>query len=83
MSPDDKPLVWLHGEIKTPPLSTAARLKAGFLLRALQRGDRAEAQRLYLRADRAWGEFYAGPGAASGWGPLLRSKIDARLSELD
>jgi tetratricopeptide (TPR) repeat protein len=51
--------------------------------RALRRGDRAEAQRLYGRADRAWREFYAGSGAASGWGPLLRAKIDARLSELD
>ena len=35
----DKPLVWLHGEVKTPPFSRAARLEAGFLLRALQRGD--------------------------------------------
>ncbi len=39
MSDDDKPLVWLHGEIKTPPFSEAARLEAGFLLRRLQRGD--------------------------------------------
>jgi hypothetical protein len=35
MSPQDKPLVWLRGEIKTPPLSTNARLEAGFLLRQL------------------------------------------------
>jgi hypothetical protein len=35
----DKPLVWLHGQIKTPPFSQAGRLKAGFLLRALQRGE--------------------------------------------
>lgn len=40
MSPRDKPLVWLHGELKTPPLSAAARIEAGVLLRALQRGDR-------------------------------------------
>ena len=39
MSPADKPLVWLHGEIKTPPFSTEARLEAGFLLRRLQRGE--------------------------------------------
>ena len=39
MRPSDKPLVWLHGEIKTPPFSRAARLEAGFLLRLLQRGD--------------------------------------------
>ena len=35
----DKPLVWLHGEIKTPPFSTSARLEAGFLLRKLQLGE--------------------------------------------
>lgn len=40
MSPHDKPLVWLHGEVKSPPFSAAARLEAGILLRALQRGDR-------------------------------------------
>lgn len=39
MTPQDKLLVWLRGEIKTPPLSTNARLEAGFLLRQLQRGD--------------------------------------------
>jgi len=35
----DKPLVWLHGEIKTPPFSRAARLEAGILLRRLQKGE--------------------------------------------
>jgi phage-related protein len=39
MSPKDKPLAWLHGEIKTPPFSKEARLEAGCLLRLLQRGD--------------------------------------------
>jgi phage-related protein len=34
----DKPLVWLHGEIKTPPLSSQARIEAGCLLRLLQTG---------------------------------------------
>jgi phage-related protein len=42
MSPNDKPLVWLYGEIKTPPLSAEARVEAGFLLRRLQRGDSLE-----------------------------------------
>lgn len=36
----DKPLVWLHGEVKTPPWSLAARREAGYLLRRLQLGDR-------------------------------------------
>lgn len=35
----DKPLVWLKGEVKTPPLSTAARIEVGMLLRRLQRGE--------------------------------------------
>lgn len=35
----DKPLVWLRGEVKTPPFSQDARLEAGFLLRRLQRGE--------------------------------------------
>ena len=39
MSPNDKPLAWLHGEIKTPPFSKPARLELGFLLRRLQRGE--------------------------------------------
>jgi phage-related protein len=36
---DDKPLVWLKGEVKTPPFSQPARLEAGGLLRQLQRGE--------------------------------------------
>ena len=36
---ENKPLVWLHGEIKTPPFSQVARLEAGFLLRQLQQGE--------------------------------------------
>jgi len=37
MAPADKPLVWLHGEVKTP---AEARIEAGMLLRRLQRGER-------------------------------------------
>ncbi len=33
---ESKPLVWLKGEVKTPPFSSQARLEAGFLLRKLQ-----------------------------------------------
>ena len=36
---DDKPLVWLKGEVKTPPFSQPARLEARGLLRQLQRGE--------------------------------------------
>ena len=40
MASADKPLVWLHGQVKTPPLSATARLEAGVLLRRLQRGEK-------------------------------------------
>lgn len=33
-----KPLVWLHGEVKTPPFSPNARIEAGVLLGQLQQG---------------------------------------------
>jgi phage-related protein len=39
MVADDKPLVWLRGEIKTPPFTAEARIQAGVLLRRLQRGE--------------------------------------------
>ena len=39
MTGHDKPLVWLEGEIKTPPFSFEARTEAGTLLRRLQRGE--------------------------------------------
>ena len=40
MSPNDKPLVWLHGEVKTPPFTKDSRLEAGLLLRRLQKGEK-------------------------------------------
>jgi len=38
VSRKDKPLAWLHGEVKSPPLSQTARVETGYLLRELQRG---------------------------------------------
>lgn len=38
--PHRKPIVWLHGEVKTPPFTREGRLEAGFLLRLLQEGER-------------------------------------------
>jgi phage-related protein len=35
-----RPLVWLHGEVKTPPFSVGARIEAGLLLRRLQVGEK-------------------------------------------
>jgi len=42
MSEYNKPLIWIQGEIKTPPFSADARMKAGFLLRRLQKGELIE-----------------------------------------
>jgi len=38
MNAPGKPLVWLRGEIKTPPFSAEARVEAGHLLRLVQLG---------------------------------------------
>jgi len=40
MKKQDKPLIWLHGEIKSPPFSASARIEAGFLFRLLQMGEK-------------------------------------------
>lgn len=40
MTRGDKPLVWLHGEVKSPPFTSRARMEAGYLLRLLQMGER-------------------------------------------
>ena len=39
MSSDDKPLVWLHVEVRTPPLTQQARIETGVLLRRIQQGE--------------------------------------------
>jgi phage-related protein len=39
MNHTEKLIVWLKGEVKTPPFSSEARLEAGFLLRKLQQGE--------------------------------------------
>ena len=38
--PSRKPLVWLHGEVKTPPFTPEGRQEAGMLLRLLQEDER-------------------------------------------
>ena len=39
MGQKEKPIAWLHGEVKTPPFSPDARITAGMLLRRLQKGE--------------------------------------------
>src|SRR5690242_11152577 len=36
---EDKPLAWMAGELKTPPMSSDVRVEGGMLLRRLQRGE--------------------------------------------
>jgi phage-related protein len=36
----DKPLVWLHAVVRSPPFSPHARVQAGFMLRRLQGGEK-------------------------------------------
>ncbi len=36
---DSKEIVWLSGEVKTPPFSQLARIESGSLLRQLQEGE--------------------------------------------
>jgi phage-related protein len=38
--PSRKPVVWLHGGIKTPPFTLEGRQETGMLLRLLQEGER-------------------------------------------
>jgi phage-related protein len=40
LTTEEKELVWLRSEVKTPPFSVAARREAGLLLRRLQRGEK-------------------------------------------
>ena len=40
MDAREKPLVWLKGEVKTPPFSANARVEAGVFLRRLQQGEK-------------------------------------------
>ena len=35
-----KPVVWLHGRVKTPPFTPSGRIEAGLLLGLLQSGER-------------------------------------------
>ena len=78
MAVADKPLVWLHGEIKTPPFGTAARIEAGMLLRKLQRGEslRMPHSRLMTGIGRRCHELRIRDGAAN-WRIVYRTDRDA------
>jgi phage-related protein len=34
-----KPVIWLHGEVKSPPFTAAGRVEVGTLLRLVQEGE--------------------------------------------
>ena len=50
MSPRDKPLAWLRGEVKTPPFSQDARIEAG--CHELRIVDRNQTWRIVYRIAR-------------------------------
>jgi len=74
----DKPLVWLHGEIKTPPFATEARIETGVLLRRLQRGEslRMPQSRPMSAIGRRCHELRVRDGAAN-WRIIYRMDGDA------
>ena len=39
MTANRKPVIWIHGELKTPPMSSVVRSEAGYLLSLVQEGD--------------------------------------------
>ena len=78
MDPEDKPLVWLSGEIKTPPMASEARIEAGFFLRQLQAGVRLSLP--HLRPMPILGARCAelrAQDARSTWRVVLRIDADA------
>ncbi|MCP5039809.1 MAG: type II toxin-antitoxin system RelE/ParE family toxin [bacterium] len=74
----DKPLVWLAGEIKTPPFSREARVGTGVLLRRLQQGEnlRMPGFRAMPSVGRRCGELRV-PDEKANWRIMLRVDTDA------
>jgi phage-related protein len=75
---EDKPLVWLHGEVKTPPFSLEARIEAGMLLRRLQGGEHIESphSRPMTSIGRRWHELRI-PDEDVTWRIMYRTDADA------
>ena len=78
MNATDKTLVWLHGDVKSPPFSKAARLQAGFLLRLLQQGETIGMphSRPMPGIGRRCHELLLGDGGL-GWPIVYRVDVDA------
>ena len=38
MTLDRKPMIWIHGELRSPPMPSAARIEGGYLLGLVQEG---------------------------------------------
>ncbi len=78
VSPKHRPLVWLRGEVKSPPFGPAARIGAGFLLRQLQRGNKLSLphSRPMPRVGRRCHELRV-PDNRVTWRIIYRTKVDA------
>ncbi len=74
----DKPLVWLAGDIKTPPFSREARIETGVLLRRLQRGEKLGMPgfRAMPSVGTRCGELRV-PDESANWRIMLRMDTDA------
>ncbi len=78
--PVPKPLVWLQGEVKTPPFTPEGRQEAGMLLRLLQEGEQ-----LGMPQSEPLPEVGRGCGAlrirdaAQNWRIMYRTDSDAVL----
>jgi len=51
MSLDDKTLVWLHGEVKSPPFTAEARIEAGYFAQVVAERRIAIAAAFQANAD--------------------------------
>jgi len=83
MAPGEKPLVWLHGQIKTPPFSQEARIEAGYLLGRLQQGEnlRLPQSRLMPSIGRRCHELRV-PDKGRDWRIVYRIDADAIVKSL-
>jgi phage-related protein len=76
----DKELVWLHGEVKSPPFSDAARRTAGYLLRLVQTGvllPMPESRPMPAIAPRCHELRIRDPASRVTWRIIYRIDIDA------
>lgn len=78
--PSRKPVVWLHGEVKTPPFTPEGRQEAGMLLRLLQEGERIGCRRPSRSQTSVRDAEHCGFGTASTIGESCTASMSTRFS---